>query len=131
MVMEMEMYLFEQLQIFSNVDKLKIVIKTKDMNTATGTPGVENNSVWSRGIAIRWDLTVTKVGQGSWIVDRHDEEDEADEEKRDRNYQQHAFVAADLVAKGLVRVTETWSLQHFVDVEFEILLFRWRCRLTL
>ena len=45
MVMEMEMYLFEQLEIFSNVDKLKIVIKTKDMNTATGTPGVENNSV--------------------------------------------------------------------------------------
>jgi hypothetical protein len=79
----------ENLEIFTNVNEIKVPIKSKDMNAATGATSVENDGKRIRRYTIGRNLTVRKgvifdgfIGRSG----RHGVKYECDEEEREYHH---------------------------------------------
>lgn len=82
-----------------------MLVKAKNVDTAARTAGVEDDSValgsTGEGEVIGREFAVRKGVEGG-RTGGHEKKDEGDEEERDRNHQDYASEAVDLVGERLV-----------------------------
>ena len=113
--------LHEELEIFSNVDKIQIAVEAENMDTAARTACIEDDGVGPRlGLGVRRSLAVSqwvpvegiggarRAGGGG-----HEEENKEDEEQRDRDHKDYPSKAVDLVRQGFMLPTGTFH--HFLE----------------